>query len=50
MEYLEGIYYPYWMYSCQVSGEMQAEALRKRVTVAGEDVYKRQGIFVWYFA
>ena len=36
MEYLEGIYYPYWMYSCQVSGEMQAEALRKRVTVAGE--------------
>lgn len=20
MEYLEGIYYPYWMYSCQVSG------------------------------
>lgn len=25
MEYLEGIYYPYWMYSCQVSGEMQAD-------------------------
>ena len=39
MEYLEGIYYPYWMYSCQVSGEMQAEALRKRVTVAGEIEY-----------
>ena len=41
MEYLEGIYYPYWMYSCQVSGEMQAEALQKRVTVAGGDrVYR----------
>ena len=39
MDYLEGIYYPYWMYSCQVSGEMQAEALRKRVTVAGEIEY-----------
>lgn len=39
MEYLEGIYYPYWMYSCQASGEMQAEALRKRVTVAGEIEY-----------
>lgn len=39
MEYLEGIYYPYWMYSCQVSGEMQAEALRKRVTVSGEIEY-----------
>ncbi len=40
MEYLEGIYYPYWMYSCQVSGEMQVEALRKRVTVAGIEVYR----------
>ena len=39
MEYLEGIYYPYWMYSCQVSGEMQAEALQKRVTVSGEIEY-----------
>lgn len=39
MEYLEGIYYPYWMYSCQVSGEMQAEARKKRVTVAGEIEY-----------
>ena len=39
MEYLEGIYYPYWMYSCEVSGEMQAEGLRKHVTVAGEIEY-----------
>lgn len=39
MEYLEGIYYPYWMYSCQVSGEMQAEAIKKHVTVAGEMEY-----------
>lgn len=39
MEYLEGIYYPYWTYSCQVSGEMQGEALKKRVTMAGEIEY-----------
>ncbi len=39
MEYLEGIYYPYWMYSCQASGELKAEALKKHVTVAGDLEY-----------
>lgn len=39
MEYLEGIYYPYWMYSCQVSGEVQAEGFRRRTTRNGEIEY-----------
>lgn len=35
MELLEGIYYPYWLYSCQVDGRIEAETTRRRVTRLG---------------
>lgn len=39
IELMEGVYYPYWMYSCVVDGTIKAEAVRKRSTVSGSVRY-----------
>lgn len=39
MELMEGIYYPYWLYSCVVDGYIEGEGLRKKTTVAGSIRY-----------
>lgn len=39
MELMEGIYYPYWLYSCVIDGQIQAEAQRRKSTVAGSIRY-----------
>ena len=33
---MEGIYYPYWLYSCKVDGRIDAEGVRRRTTRTGE--------------
>lgn len=35
MELLQGIYYPYWLFSCQVDGRIEAETTRRRVSRFG---------------
>lgn len=35
LKLLEGIYYPYWLYSCQVEGKLEAEAARQVVSRLG---------------
>ena len=32
IEMMEGIYYPYWLYSCKVDGRIDAEGVRRRTT------------------
>lgn len=39
IEKLSGIYFPYWIYSCQVDGSLQAEASNVRVWRAGDIQY-----------
>lgn len=35
LELLEGIYYPYWLFSCQVEGKLEAEATKRMVSRLG---------------
>ena len=35
IEMMEGIYYPYWLYSCKVDGRIDAEGVRRRTTRTG---------------
>ena len=35
VESMTGVYFPYWLYSCQVDGRMDAEGIRMRVWDAG---------------
>lgn len=39
IELMEGIYYPYWLYSCKVDGFINAEGVRRRTTIAGSIEY-----------
>lgn len=39
IECLEGIYYPYWTYSCRVAGKLRAEGIRQKSTVSGSVRY-----------
>lgn len=39
IEKLTGVYFPYWLYSCQVKGEIQAEGVKLRVWRAGNVQY-----------
>ena len=35
IEKMTGVYFPYWLYSCQVDGQMEAEATKLRVWESG---------------
>lgn len=35
IEKLSGIYFPYWLYNCQVEGKLDAEATKRNVWVSG---------------
>ena len=35
LEKLSGVYFPYWMYSCQVDGKVQAEAEKQKTWTTG---------------
>ncbi len=39
IEKLTGVYFPYWLYSCQVEGEIQAEGVKLKVWRAGNLQY-----------
>lgn len=39
IEKMTGVYFPYWLYSCQVDGKMEAEAVRLRVWDSGNMRY-----------
>lgn len=39
IEKFTGVYFPYWLYSCQVDGEIQAEGVKLRVWRAGDVQY-----------
>lgn len=39
IEKLTGVYFPYWLYSCQVDGKMEAEATKLRVWESGDMRY-----------
>ncbi len=39
IEKLTGVYFPYWLYSCQVEGEIQAEGVKLNVWRAGNLQY-----------
>lgn len=39
MELMEGIYYPYWLYSCKVEGWIDAEGIKRRTTRTGSIEY-----------
>ncbi|MEG0368482.1 MAG: TFIIB-type zinc ribbon-containing protein [Hungatella sp.] len=39
IEKMTGVYFPYWLYSCQVDGSLDAEGLKLRTWVAGTMQY-----------
>ncbi len=39
IEKLSGVYFPYWMYSCQVKGAVEGEGTKLRVWTAGNTQY-----------
>lgn len=39
IERMEGIYYPYWLYSCKVDGWIDAEGIKRRTTRTGSIEY-----------
>lgn len=39
IELMEGIYYPYWLYSCKVDGWIDAEGIKRRTTRTGSIEY-----------
>ena len=45
VESMTGVYFPYWLYSCQVDGRMDAEGIRMRVWDAGNLRYTEQKIY-----
>lgn len=39
IEKLTGVYFPYWLYSCQVEGTLDAEGVKHKIWTAGEIQY-----------
>ncbi len=39
IEKMTGVYFPYWMYSCEVDGRLEGEGLRERTWVSGKTRY-----------
>lgn len=39
IEKMIGIYFPYWLYSCQVEGRLDAEGIKRKVWTAGNTQY-----------
>lgn len=39
IEQLEGVYYPYWLYSCRMEGRIYAEGIKRRTTRSGDTEY-----------
>lgn len=39
MELLEGVYFPYWLYSCRMEGRIYAEGIKRRKTRSGDIEY-----------
>lgn len=45
MELLEGIYYPYWLYSCEIDGKIMADATKQNVSRTGSIEYRETNHF-----
>lgn len=39
IEKLVGVYFPYWLYSCQAGGELEGEATKRRIWTTGNTRY-----------
>lgn len=45
VESMTGVYFPYWLYSCQVDGSLEGEGVRMRVWTAGNLRYTENKIY-----
>ena len=45
IEALMGVYFPYWLYDTSLQGELQAEATRVRIWIAGDEEFTETKIY-----
>ena len=41
VEKMTGVYFPYWLYGCQVEGKLEAEGIRRKTWVSGSTQFTR---------
>lgn len=45
IDHMAGVYFPYWLYCCQVDGELEAEGTKLRVWDAGDRRYTEKKVY-----